>query len=283
MKYREWIQLAAWLASVAVVGWAWGACCNIVGVWADSPMGGELVVRQVEDPTPFPPMRVAGGKEGSDAVKATVLTRFGNGQCSGTLISPRNKDGTYHILTAYHCDPRGGTVRVRLSDQRVIDAVSVAGDRTADIRWLRTVKKDLAVPALAVLSRTAPPVGMKVWHRGFGVDRPGNLETGTVTRAPNASAQTEYRISVSPGDSGGGAFRADNDEVLGPWCCTTCLGCVGRVWAGSSVMAWHLRPGYSSKATALAVANLWTDYTPKRGPTFLPVLQFCAPQHGHRD
>lgn len=224
------------------------------------------------EPTLFPPHNIKGGDPGDKEVKAIVLTRFGNAQCTGSFISPRNKDGSYHILTAFHCDPRGGVVKVRMSNQTVIDAMSVAGDPRADIRWLRTTSTKLENVTTATLAKTIPPRGTQVWHRSWGVDRPGNLEKGAVSQPPNQRGQIEYIISVSPGDSGGPFFDAKTGEVYGPACCTTNLSARGRVWCGSPQIAWHLRPGFASRETALAVASAWSDAPHPSLPTFAPVL-----------
>lgn len=167
--------------------------------------------------------------------------QFGSAGCTATVIFPQRTDGQYDVLTAHHCiarQPKEG--RMVLRDGRSFAVRVRVSDPTSDIAWLVSVGAPGDLPTCR-LAKASPSPGTEVWHAGFGSHLPGNIEKGTYTAGPNSEGQSEYRLSVSPGDSGGGIIRHDTGECLSPVCCTTRLAGIGRVWGGSPESCWALR------------------------------------------
>lgn len=184
-------------------------------------------------PAPTPPPA-----ERPDPVGATGRLRFGSAGCTATIIGPRRADGRWDVLTAAHCTGAvGSTGTLRLSDGRSLSVTVTARDTQADLAWLVTEKVEGALPH-AVLARTAAPEGTAVWHQGFGVDRPGNRESGRILATASPRGQLALRLSVSSGDSGSGIFREDTGELVAVVCCTS----GSTTYAGSSVSALSLKP-----------------------------------------
>lgn len=153
--------------------------------------------------------------------------------CSGTVIGPRMEDGRWIVICAAHCVRQPGekaTFIQRSGVSRNITCVAI--DRTADISIFHT---DAGQGEMAFTNLAAgnPTPGQKVWHGGFGRDNPGNREAGEVVGGPDGNNQIHYRISVSPGDSGGGICMDPEGNLLSPVCCTTRLDRFGDVWGGS--------------------------------------------------
>jgi hypothetical protein len=103
---------------------------------------------------------------------------------------------------------------------------------------------DAAVDDLPVANLAAknPPVGTEIWHMGYGIDKPGNREDGRVTGTETRDGQLPMELSVSSGDSGGGIFRADTNELIAVVCCTTERGRKVLMFGGSAERAARLRP-----------------------------------------
>lgn len=173
----------------------------------------------------------------ADPLNAIVrISREGVG-CSATITGPRRVDGRYDVLTAAHCCQKvGERWLARFRDGRTTGIVIVAINREADFAWGLT-DNDTAIYPFAILAERDPEPGASIWHAGYGVDRPGNREEGTVTSGRNREGQIEYRLSVSSGDSGGGIVLNDRGELLSPVCCTTAPGKIARVWGASPVVA----------------------------------------------
>jgi len=154
------------------------------------------------------------------------------GYCSGTVIGPRLQDGRWNIVSAAHCVKRVGerVTFIPRNGRAPVPCLVGSIDRRADVAILITEHSvDLAHTLLA----EAPIViGLPVWHSGFGIDQPGNRESGQVTALANGDGQVQYRISVSPGDSGGGILTTADGLLLSPVCCTTNLARIGNVWGG---------------------------------------------------
>jgi hypothetical protein len=53
---------------------------------------------------------------------------------------------------------------------------------------------------------------------GYGVDKPGNKETGHMVSGPDGNGQLRMNLSVSSGDSGSGTIRADTGELVAVVC-----------------------------------------------------------------
>lgn len=176
-------------------------------------------------------------------MQAIGQIQFGSAGCTATPISPRNPDGSYDLLTAAHCVRavgQRGTFRAR--DGRTMAVVVTARDERPDIAWLRTVGAGPDDLPMARLAREMPTSSVDVWHAGFGIDRPGNLEVGKYVGRANSDGLHAYDLSVSSGDSGGAIIWKDRDEVIGAVCCTSSRGAFARMYAGGAPHAWSLRP-----------------------------------------
>jgi hypothetical protein len=194
-------------------------------------------------PEPKPP-----GK--ANAERAIGKLRFGNAGCTATVIGPKRGDGKWDILTAAHCTGGvGSRGTFTLKDGRTLAVTVAARNADSDLAWLVT---DAAVDDLPFASLAAknPPVGTEVWHMGYGIDRPGNREDGRVTGPETPGGRLQMELSVSSGDSGGGIFRADTDELIAVVCCTTERGRKTLMFGGSAERANRLRPAATTDADA---------------------------------
>jgi hypothetical protein len=117
------------------------------------------------------------------------------------------------------------------SGQSVVATVT-AINRDADIAILQTARVDGRLEWIQV-AESSPSVGTEIFHAGFGVHIPGNVERGSLVAMANAKGQLQYRLSVSKGDSGGGIAMTKEGKLLSPVCCTDALNQLGNVWGGS--------------------------------------------------
>ena len=155
------------------------------------------------------------------------------GYCSGTVIGPRASDGRWRVVSAAHCFKRVGeeaTFIQRSGPSRKITVIAL--DRKADIAICMT-DQGQGLMAYTNVASSTPAAGTKIWHGGYGRHVPGNREDGEVLGGPNNDGQVKYRLSVSPGDSGGGIVVDAAGLLLSPVCCTTRLDGPGEVWGGS--------------------------------------------------
>ncbi len=197
---------------------------------------------KIVDPGTKPPV----GK--ATAEKAIGKLKFGNSGCTATVVGPRRPDGKWDILTASHCTGGTGSVgSFTLKDGRSFGVTVSNRNTTHDLSWLVT---DAAVDDLpfATLAEKNPLANTDVWHMGFGVDRPGNREEGRVTGDETSDGQLPMELSVSSGDSGGGIFRVDTDELIAVVCCTTERGRKVLMFGGSAERAARLRPSFKTEA-----------------------------------
>jgi len=95
-------------------------------------------------------------------------------------------------------------------------------DARADI-CLIALATEHAFPR-ARIRPSSPPPGTPVWHRGFGIDQPGNKVTGTVIGDPDQDGMIRFRMQASPGDSGASVFDAQMQLVTSPVCCVSADG-----------------------------------------------------------
>lgn len=176
------------------------------------------------------------------AEEAIGKIQFGNAGCTGTIIGPvMSNDDKLQILTAAHCVKLGAVGTMKLKDGRVLNVKCVARDPEADAAWLSAANPGGDVPYL-LLADSLPNDGEAVWHQGYGIDRPGNRESGIFRGTRQAGLQCQFRLSVSPGDSGGGIILDTNSRVVSPVCCTTRLSAVGDVFGASPIAAARIRP-----------------------------------------
>lgn len=209
---------------------------TLLGLWADRTV-------QVQPPTiitkpaPVVPQAPPGIPQPGpvqpgptqNPIEAIGRIQFGSAGCTATVIAPPRADGQYDCLTAAHCvRDVGAEGKMTLRTGKSFRIRVVAMDRGADWCWLRTVDAPAGLP-VARLAAAHAAEGTPVWHAGFGVDKPGNVEEGTATRGP-VGGQCEYYLSVSSGDSGGAIVNRATGEVLSPVCCTTRLSGKGRVF-----------------------------------------------------
>ena len=192
-------------------------------------------------PTPVPPAPATPPLKPSPMMALGML-RIGSSMCTATVIGPRRADGRWDVLTARHCWPRPGTgATLKTKDGRTLKLERMWADATADLCWMRTVDSVDGL-AYAMLAESDPPAGTAIWHAGYGVDKPGNTERGSVVSGPGKNGQLNMRLSVSKGDSGGGIFREDTGELISAVCCTTSLSRPGTMWGGASTVAVKNRP-----------------------------------------
>jgi hypothetical protein len=177
-----------------------------------------------------------------DPVAAIGRITFGRSGCTAAPIEPRRPDGRYLVLTAAHCvtevGQRGTLV---MKDRRTVGVQVVALDKTADVCWLITDSTTEVLPTLRLADRSPAP-GARVWHAGYGVDRPANREDGTVSDTRTSSGKIGFRINVSSGDSGGPIIMTDGGEVVSCVCCTTERGALADVFGASPEAIRRLRP-----------------------------------------
>lgn len=227
-------------------------------------------------PAPGPVVPPRGGK--ADPAAATTRLSVGNSGCTATIMFPRRPDGKWDVLTASHCTgEKGGKGKIRLKDGRSLNVTVAARSRTPDITWLVTDDSSLDDLPYAILAGSAPEPGTKIWHNGYGVDKPGNREEGAVVSGPGSDGMLTMRLSVSSGDSGGGIFRVDNGELVSCVCCTSAMARFGEMHGGSCVAAAKLRPKSSADDT-LASSRPVHFLPPPRRPVLPPLRPRVLPQ-----
>lgn len=178
-------------------------------------------------------------KKAEDAIGKII---FGNSGCTATIIGPVNSaDSKLDILTAAHCVKLGAKGTMTLKDGRKLPVHCVSRDPESDAAWLQAENPGGDVPYL-LLADNNPNDGEIVWHQGYGIDRPGNRESGLFKGSRMQGLQCSFRLSVSPGDSGGGIILDSQSRVVSPVCCTTRLSAMGDVFGASPRSAARIRP-----------------------------------------
>ena len=257
-KIRQWLTLVmAILAAISGTTVARFQCAAPISPPTSSPIS--------------PPSNPSPGGKGEpnpteknsepDTNAAIGKIQLGNFGCTATIIGKRRADGRHNILTAHHCTagaPREGAMN--LPDGTTFRITFISSDPRSDHAWFATTLPGDPLP-YALLADAIPVAGDKVYHKGFGVDRPGNVERGTVTNGDNGAGQTQFRISVSSGDSGGGIALNASGRVLSPVCCTTAKGQIADVWGATCV---------ECKKTMPAISPAFDEWTPIDIPIRMP-------------
>lgn len=207
-------------------------------------------------PGPQPP------RPGPNVEQSIVKLRFGNSGCTATIVGPRRSDGRWDVLTAAHCTGAAGSKgQMLLLDGRTFPVTVQVRDTKCDISWMVAETNEATLP-FANLAKENPPVGTPVWHKGYGVDKPGNKEDGVVAAAENADGQLKFSLSVSSGDSGSGIFRVDTGELVAVVCCTASMAKKGAMWGGSTAKALAMRPNHAHDDQPFD----WNRWTPQPIP-----------------
>jgi len=203
-------------------------------------------------PTPPRPDPKPPGYGKLDPVNALGRIRFGSAGCTATVIGPRRPDGRWDVLTAAHCvSGVGARGTMTLKDGRSVGLRVTVHHKTPDVAWCVTEEEVADLP-YALIAAKNPEPGTAIWHMGYGVDKPGNREDGSIADRENAQGQLRMVLSVSSGDSGGGIFRSDTNELISVVCCTSGIGRTTSMWGCSAEIAQRTRP----KATDVEVGWL---------------------------
>jgi hypothetical protein len=154
-----------------------------------------------------------------DPEAATVKFHTERSWCTATLLADRPGPGRYYVLCAAHC-VRGGvrSGSIAMKDGRSFAFRIIRTNATADVA-LCEIDGPEGLP-VAQIADSEPAPGTAVWHMGYGIDRPGNKEVGSVVSGPGRTGQLAMRLSVSNGDSGSGIFRTDNGQLVSVVCCS---------------------------------------------------------------
>lgn len=168
--------------------------------------------------------------------------QFGKYGCTATVIGPvGDADETLEILTAAHCVKVGEHGQMKLRDGRQFAVQCVSRDAASDAAWLVAKRPAGEIPCL-YLAASTPAFGSGVWHAGFGIDKPGNREAGSLKGVTSDGRKCWYRLSVSSGDSGGAIVLTDDDMVLSPVCCSNNRGGMGDVFGATPAACQRIRP-----------------------------------------
>lgn len=189
-----------------------------------------------QDPEGKPPAKPKGPGR-LDPMGARLKIKSGSSGCTATVIGPRRADGRWDMLTAAHCiGSRDGRVTATTPAGKVYEARIVVQNKAHDLAWgILDTTDDLDY---ALLAKTLPDAGTRIWHAGYGVDVPGNREEGVWEGTGRVEGMWYGRIKVSSGDSGSGFFHAETGEVVGVLYGTG----GGKTIGGHCLSAWAIRP-----------------------------------------
>jgi hypothetical protein len=200
------------------------------------------VTIEIEPPAPAPPSP----RPNPSPMAALGAITFDHKGCTATILGPRRTDGRWDILTAAHCTASiGDKGSLTLKDARRLAVTVTVRNPAADLAWLVTEDATLADLPFAVLADSDPLPGTSVWHAGYGQDNPGVPKEGTVLGGPHTDGNLSLSLSVSHGDSGGGIFRTDTNELIAVVSRTTNIGQRALMFgcAASTARAQRPRPG----------------------------------------
>lgn len=184
-----------------------------------------IVTPPVVSPTPPTPK--------PDPERAIYRIHFGRYYCTAVAIGAKRVDNTQLVLTAAHCIPEGSaTGEMILSETTKLSLTVVGIDRKSDCAWCVCRTGEVQLP-FAILAEETPKLGVRVWHAGYGVDKPGNREEGELTGGIESDGKIKFRLSVSSGDSGGPIIETATGRVLSVVCCTPSRDTTKTVWGCS--------------------------------------------------
>lgn len=208
--------LASFIGVILTLASSWLAGRGPLGVPVEPPQG-----VQPMPPAPQTPPALPRPAPRLDAVQALARYSAAGTGCTCTILGPTPRKGYVAVLTAHHCVGRvGRNFDVILKDGRRFKAICIASDAQADCA-LGVIKTDESVP-YAKIAADDPEPGVKVWQAGYGVGKPEKRYDGTVVSV--GQAQTMMKIAFFSGDSGGGIFRDDTNELVSVVCCTQATG-----------------------------------------------------------
>lgn len=142
------------------------------------------------------------------ASPAVVTIRAGNGNGSGSIISP---DGL--VLTGEHVVSGFRTVQVITQTGARYTARVIATNRQRDLALLRLENVPSRLPTLPLANRDGIQVGQRVFAIGSPFGLSGTYTTGILSRiAPNGDLQTD--AAINPGNSGGPLLNS-RGELIG--------------------------------------------------------------------
>ncbi|MEN9273772.1 MAG: trypsin-like peptidase domain-containing protein [Gloeomargarita sp. DG02_4_bins_56] len=142
------------------------------------------------------------------ASPAVVTIRAGNGNGSGSIISP---DGL--VLTGAHVVSGFRRVQVTTSTGTRYTAQVIATDRQRDLALLRLENVQGRLPTIPLANRDGIQVGQRVFAIGSPFGLSGTYTTGILSRiAPNGDLQTD--AAINPGNSGGPLLNS-RGELIG--------------------------------------------------------------------
>lgn len=212
-------------------------------------------------------------KSKANPEKAIGKIQFGDAGCSATVVAPRRSDGRWDVLTAAHCvSAIGQRGKLYTQDGRALGVSVVSIHENQDLCWLVTDDK-IEEMEYAEIASDDPQPKVKIWHKGYGIDKPGNRESGEVVASADSNGQLRFLLSVSSGDSGGGIFREDTGELISAVCCTTQKGAKASVWGGSTTEIRRTRPRGNSR-------EIWTPTPIPERAKFTGFLWGFVPSNG---
>lgn len=191
---------------------------------------------------PFDDLKKKGIKVPKLSTDAIGKLSMSNTHCTATIVGPVSPgDAKLEILTAAHCIRVNEAAMFKMADGKILHAKCVSRDGDTDAAWLIADNPGGEIPYL-LLADDLPEKGEAVFHQGFGIDKPGNLETGTYSQVADAGRKCQFRLNVSPGDSGGAIVLDRSMRIVSPVCCSTNRGGMGDVFGATPMACARIRP-----------------------------------------